>query len=186
MFSSTYETTHQEGGDERNDTAIGVEAIGNSTHAVLTNTVADVAASVCAKTGAGGLEVNRTLNLGQVATSQIGGSTNKVGQGRDDGRKHDLRKFARGDSGVRWLVDRKFLLPALRKLASNATNELCVLIGVLLTIGRQEGIPLALQLGTALAKLSVQIVSGLRNSKLLLRVETKLGLEGDNIVSLES
>jgi len=43
-----------------------------------------------------------------------------------------------------------------------------------------------LKLGTALAKLSVEVISSLRDSKLLLGVEAKLGLEGDDIVGLES
>ena len=61
--------TYHEGGDEGDNATICVETIGNSTHTVLTDTIADVRASIRAEVGAGRLEVRLALDLRQVANA---------------------------------------------------------------------------------------------------------------------
>ena len=153
---------------------------------MFTDTVADVGTSVVTEAGAGMLEVVLGLNLGQVRAGKVSRSTEELWEDGGKGSEGDLRELAGGDSAVGGLVDREGLFPVFGKLAGNAAGELGVLLGVLLAIRGEELGPLLLELSTALAELAVEIVGSLGDSKLLLRVEAPPGLQGNDIVSLES
>jgi hypothetical protein len=153
---------------------------------VLTHTVADVGTSIVTEASARVLEVVLGLDLGQIRAGKISRSTKELWEDGGKGSEDDLRELAGGDGAVSGLVDGEGLLPVFRELASNAAGELGVLFGILLAIGGEELGPLLLELSTTLAELAIKVVGSLGNSKLLLRVEAPLGLQGDDVVSLES
>ena len=126
------------------------------------------------------------LDLGQVRASKISRSAKELREDGSKGSEGDLRELAGGDGTVSGLVDREGLFPVFGELASDAAGELSVLLRVLLTICGEELAPLLLELSTALAERAIEIVGSLGDGKLLLRVEAPLGLQGDDIVSLES
>jgi hypothetical protein len=94
---------------------------------MLTHTITDVCARVLAEAGARGLEVNRFLDLGQVTTGKIGGTTKEVWEDRGDGRENNLREFARRLRSIRRFVCGERLFPVKWKFSSNTTSEFCVL-----------------------------------------------------------
>lgn len=164
-----------------------METVGNSTHTVLTNTVADVCSSICSETSARGLEVESVaLDLGQVGASQISRATDELWELGHNFAEDNLGKFARCDSGVSGFVDGESLLPSLSELAGNAAGELSVLGGVFLAVFREKSVPLSLEGSTALAKLGVEIVGLLGDLESLVGIEAKLVLQVDDVVSLES
>ena len=130
--------THQESGNVGNDTTICSETVGDGTHTVLTDTIADVSTSVRTEASAGVLEIGGVLDLGQVAASKIGGATKQLRKDRSNGGEDDLRKLSGGNSGISRLVHGKGLVPALRERAGDAALEFGVLFGVLLAISGDE------------------------------------------------
>jgi hypothetical protein len=77
------------------------------------------------------------------------------------------------------------LLPALGQVAGDPAGELGVLLGVLVAVALEEGVPLVV-LGLAVGReLGVKLLGRVGHGKLLLRVEAKLLLDRDNVVGLE-
>ena len=95
------------------DGTVSGKTVHDSTHTVLTDTVADVAARVVSKAGGGGLEVNSTLPPREVGASKIGGSTDELGEDGLDLAEDNLGELSGGDSRVGGGVDGESLLPAL-------------------------------------------------------------------------
>ena len=177
--------TYKESCDEWNDTAIRMEAVGDRTHTVLTNTITDISALIAAEARVLRLEVNHRLRAGEVAARQVGGTTHQFRKNGDDGGENDFGQLAGRLRRVCRLVHRQVLLPALRKLARNTTSELGVLNGELLAIGGEESIPLGLELSAASSHLNIRSVCLLRYVERLVRGQTKLALQSLNIVRLE-
>lgn len=182
----TTRKTHQESTDEWNDSTIRVQAIGDSTHSMLTDTVSDVRSRVVTKFRAGRLEVNAALDLGQVTSSKISRTANKLGQDSADRGQDGLGQCTGGLGGIGGLIYREGGLPVLWELASNSAGELGVLLGILIAVGFEERIPLRLGVSTFLGDLVVGVVCLLRNDELLRGVEAELGLECFDVVGLES
>ncbi len=63
--------TLQESRNEGNNAAICRQSVSNSTHAMLPNAVTNIRASIGTEASAGWLEINRTLDLGQVTSGKI-------------------------------------------------------------------------------------------------------------------
>ena len=165
--------------------AIGSHAVHDGTHGVLTDTEADVAAGVVAQSSGRRLEVDSSLPPGEVGASQIGGTANKLGDDVEDLVDDSLRQLSRGNGRVSRGVNREVLLPTLGKLSLLATDELVVLVLVLLSILGEELVPLLLS-GSALGRgLVAKVVDLLGNDEALLGVEAELLLELLDIVGLE-
>ena len=162
-----------------------METVGDSSHSVLTDTIADVRARVVTETGAWWLEVNGTLDASQVRASEISGTANEVGERGGDGGEDDLRELARSLSRVGGLVDGEGLLPAGGEFAADTAGELSVLLRVLLRVGSEESVSLSLELSPAGGGLSVDVVGGLGDGEGLLGVEAELGLDLGEVVGLE-
>ena len=152
---------------------------------MLTDTITDVGTSVVAQAGARRLEVDGVLDTSQVRAGQVGRTTHEVGDHRANVGKDDLGELARSLSGISRLVDWQGLLPVRRQLATDAARELGMLLGVLLRIRREEGVPLLLELGTAGGSGRVDVIGVLGDVEGLFRGEADLGLEGGDIVGLE-
>ena len=153
---------------------------------MLADTITDISTRIRSKTSAGGLEVDRVLDLGQIAASQIGRSAQEVGQGGDDGGENDLGKLAGSLGGICWLVDRQGAFPVQGKLSSDTASELGVLGWVLLAVSLEKGVPLCLKGCATFTEFSIKVVGFLGDSKLGLRVESELGLQRYDVVGLES
>ena len=179
-------TIHHECSDEWHNTTIGMQPISNGTHTMLTNTISDVRASVSSESSAGWLEVDSTLNLGQVTACQIGRTTHEIGERWRDRRENKLGQLARRLSRIGWLVHGESLLPSFWELSRNPASEFCMLFGVCLSVLGEKACPLGLELGAAKCSCLVSIVGCLRHVELLVRGESKLGLQGFNVIGLES
>lgn len=176
---------YHEGTDEGDETAVGVETVGNGAHSMLTDTIADVGAGVVTETSAWWLEVDGTLDTGQVRASEISRTADELREDGGDGSEDDLRELARSLSGVGGLVYGERLLPAGGELTADAAGEFSVLLGELLAVGGEEVVPLSLELGAAGGDLSVEVVGGLGNNEGLLGVEAELRLDLSKVISLE-
>lgn len=152
---------------------------------MLTNTIAEVSATVVAKSSARRLEVGSILDTGQVGTSEIGGSTKEFGESVMDSRKDGFGKLAGSNGSVADLVDRKLLLPASRELALDAASELGVVLRVLLAVLHELGLPLLLLLRATFGNEPIDLFGCGRNSECFVGVEAKSLLQLDNIVLLQ-
>lgn len=131
------------------------------------------------------LEVLSALPSGQVRTSQVGGTTDKLGQNLDKLGDGGLGQLSGSDSGVLGGVGRESLLPALGQSTLNSSLELRSLLGVLLLVLLEQVVPGGLLLGTLLGDLVVEVVGLLGDGEGLLRVEAPLRLELGDVVLLE-
>lgn len=165
--------------------AVGSQTVHDGTHGVLADAVANVATGVVTKLGRRGLEVDGVLPPGQVRASQIGGTTDELGNGLVDLVEDNLGQLAGGNGGVGGGVDGEGLLPALGEIASLAADEVVVLSLVLLAVLGEEVVPLGLELGATGRGLVAQLVDVLGNGEALLGVEAELLLELLDVVGLE-
>lgn len=170
------------GGD---DGAVGRETVHDSSHAVLTHTIAQVATRPVTNTEVRGLEVNGVLPAGVVGASQISRSGEQFRDSTVDLLEDSLRQLAGSDSRVRRLVGREVLLPAFRQLASQTASEVLVLSLVLSAILLEELVPFLLLGGTLSGVLVVEVVHFLGDDEGLLRVETEELLDVLDVVRLQ-
>lgn len=175
----------QEGTTIGDDGAIGGHTVKDGTHTVLTDTEADVTASVGTETSGGRLEVDGTLPPGEVGAGQIGGTTNELGNSLEDLVENSLGKLAGSDGGVGGGVDGEVLLPALGEVTLLAADEIVVLSLELLSVLGEELVPLLLLSSTLGGSLVAKVIDLLGNGEALLGVEAELLLELLDIVSLE-
>lgn len=175
----------QEGTGVGKDGTVGSETVEDSTHTVLTDTVSDVSTGVVTKTSGLGLEVDSLLPSGQVGASQIGGTTEELGNDTLDLAEDSLGQLSGGNGGVGGSVDGEALLPALRKLAAQSAEEVGVLLGILLLVLGEELVPLLLTGSTLGRSLTVVVVDLLGNGEALVGVEAPLLLQLLDVVSLE-
>jgi len=153
---------------------------------MFTDTIPNVGTCVIAQTGAGGLEVLVALNPRQVTTSQISGTTHQVRDPGVEGGQNDLGQFTRSLSGIGGGVDGKGRLPTSREFTRDTTGEFGVFIGVFLAISSQEVVPLGLEVSTTGGNIPVGLVGFFGDVERLVGGEIELGLQRDDIVSLES
>lgn len=169
----------------RDDGAVGGKTVHDSSHGVLTDTVAEVATRPVTKTSRRRLEVNSTLPDGVVGTSQIGGAGQQLGNDAVDGLENSLRQLAGSVGLVAGLVGRQSLLPALGELARETAGEILVEVRELLGVLLQKLVPLGLLRGTLSSVLAVHVIDLLGNDEALLRVEAEQLLDVLDVVSLE-
>ena len=151
---------------------------------MLTYTVADVGARVVAQTSARWLEVDASLDLGQVTSSQIGRATQQVGEdGRDSGQR-DFGEFSGGLSCIGDLVHREVFLPTLGKFARDTPGKFGVFLGVLLAVLGDKSVPLLLKSSAANANFVVGSICLLRNVEALIR-KVELCFQLGDIIGLE-
>lgn len=167
------------------DGTIGSETVHDGAHAVLTDTITDVAAVVCAEAGRRGLEVDRALGAGKVGAGQIGGTTDKLGDGIEDLVDDNLGELSGSNGGVGRGVDGEVLLPALGKVTLLATDEVGGLTLVLLRVLGEQLVPLLLGGGAGVGSFVAVVIDLLGNVEALLGVEAELLLELLDVVSLE-
>lgn len=175
----------EEGGAEGDETTVCGETVADGSHAVLTDTEAEVSARVVSETGRGVLEVGSALVPGQVGASQVGRTTDELGENLGQRVEGRLGELSGSDGGVRGGVGGQSLFPAFRKTALDTTSEFGGLLGVLLLVRLEEGVPLLLELVTLGGELLVVVGGLLGNDERLGRVEAKLLLELFNVVLLE-
>jgi hypothetical protein len=175
----------QEGTGGGDNGTIGSETVHNSTHGVLTDTVAEVTAGPLANFVLWGLEVNSVLPAGVVGASQIGGARQKFGKDRVNLLEDSLGELAGGNSGVGRLVHRERLLPALRKLAGETTSKVSVLARVFTSILLKKLVPFLLLSSTLISVLVVEVIHLLGNNEALSRVKAETLLDTLNVVRLE-
>lgn len=165
--------------------SVGGESVHDGTHAVLTDTVADVASRVVTESRGRGLEVNSVAPAGQVGGGKIGGSRDELGDGNRELGEEGLGKLARSDGGVGRGEGGESLLPSLRKLALNAALDVGGLLGVLGSVVAEGLLPGSLELGSLLGDASVNLLGLVGNGEELLGVEAELLLDLDGVVLLE-
>jgi hypothetical protein len=170
------------GGD---DGAVGSKTVHDSSHGVLTHTVADVAAGPLTDAKVRGLEVDSVLPAGVVGASQIGGTRDQLGNDIVNGLEAGLGQLTGSNSSVGRLVDGELLLPALGKLAGKTASEVSTLGLVLSRVLLEELVPFLLLGGTLSGMLVVLVVDLLGNSEALLRVEAEQLLHTLGIIGLE-
>lgn len=175
----------QEGTGSGDDGTVGSKTVHDSSHGVLTDTVAEVAAGPVTNVVLRGLEVDGVLPAGVVGASQISRAGKQLGDDTVDLLQDGLGQLTGGDSGVGGLVGGQALLPTLRKLASKTTSEVSVLILVLRGVFLEELVPLLLLSSTLRSSLVVEVVDLLGDDEALLGVEAELGLNTLGIVSLQ-
>ena len=175
----------EEGTSIRQDGTVGSEAVEDGTHAVLADTVTDVAAAVVAEPGGGRLEVDGVLPSSEVGASEIGRTTKELGDDLVDLGEDDLGQLPGSDGGVGRSVYGELLLPALGKITLQAADEVVMLGLELLAIAGQELVPLLLESGTLGSVLAVKLIDLLRHGEGLVRVEAELLLELLDVVGLE-
>lgn len=175
----------QEGTSSGDDGTVGSETVHDSSHGVLTDTVAEVTARPFTNAVLRRLEVNSSLPAGVVGASQIGRARQKLGDDRVDLLENSLRELAGGNGGVGGLVDRERLLPALRELAGETAGEVSVLLREFSGILLEELVPLLLLSSTLISVLLVEVIDLLGNHKALGRVETEELLNALDVVGLE-
>jgi hypothetical protein len=175
----------QEGTTSGDDSTVGSKAVHDSSHGVLTHTVADVATGPLADAEVRGLEVDSVLPAGVVGASQISGTRDQLGNDIVNGLEAGLGELTRSDSGIGRLVDGELLLPALGKLTGKTASEVSTLGLVLSSVLLEELVPLLLLGGTLSGVLVVQVVDLLGNSEALLRVEAEQLLNTLGIIGLE-
>lgn len=168
----------------RQDGTIGGETVHDGSHAVLTDTVADVSTSVISQTGSLGLEVDSGLPASQVGTSQISGTTKELRQGRLDLAQDSLRQLASGNSRVLRGIDGEALLPAAGQVTLLAAIEVSGLVRELLGILGYHLVPLLLESSTVLGVLVVHVINLLGNVESLIG-EAELLPELLDVVGLE-
>jgi len=81
---------------------------------VFTDTVTDVFPRIVSQACARRLEVNATFDLGQIAASQVSGTTQELRKNRGYSGQNNFRKFTRSHSRISGLVDGKSPLPIFR------------------------------------------------------------------------
>lgn len=172
----------------RQDSAVGSETVHDGTHGVLTDTVADISASVVTETGGLGLEVNSALPASQVGTSQISRATEELGNGVHDLAQNGLGKLARSDSSISRSVDGQVLLPALGQITLLSSLEVSGLVGEALGVLGNQLVPLLLVGGALRRVLAVEIIdllgdveSLIGEAPLLLELLDVIGLEGRTV-----
>lgn len=146
---------HQESSNKWHNSTICRQTVGNGSHSVLTDTISDICAGVCAEASARGLKVNASLDLRQVTTGEISRTTNEIREGRDNRGENNFGEFSRGLGGICGLVNREVLLPTFGELAGDSSCELRVLFGVFLAVGGEERIPLCLSGCSSFAEVSI-------------------------------
>jgi hypothetical protein len=77
--------------DKWDDASICCDSISNRTHAVLTDTVANVSALVTSQACVLRLEVNRALDLSEITARQVRGTTEEIRKCRSDCGENNLR-----------------------------------------------------------------------------------------------
>ncbi len=143
---------------------------------MLADTITDISTRIRSKTSAGRLEVDRVLDLGQIAASQIGRPTQEVGQCGNDSGENDFGELARSLGGICWFVDWQGALPVQGKLSSDTASELGVLGWVLLAVCLEKRVPLCLEGCPTFTEFGIKVVGFLGDRKLRLWVEAELGL----------
>lgn len=175
----------EEGTAVGQDGAVGRQTVHDGTHGVLTDTVSDVSAGVVTETSVLGLEIDGILPSGQVGASQIGGTTDKLGDDSLDLAEDSLRQLSRSDGRVGGGVDGESLLPALGEVASLSSQKVGVLSSEGLAVLGEQLVPLLLSGGTLGRVLAVEVVDLLGDGEALGGVEAELLLELLDIIGLE-
>jgi hypothetical protein len=152
---------------------------------VLTDTKAEVATGEVTEASRRGLEVDGALPAGEVGAGKISGSTDKLGHGGSNGIENVLRELARSNGGLSGLEGGEVLLPALGELSLETALELSSLLGVLLSVLGEEGVPLVVLLDTLGGLALVESLDVVGDNEGLLGVEAELGLELLDVVGLE-
>ena len=73
-----------------NDATIGCDAIGDRTHPMFTDTIANVSALVTPKSCVLRLEINRTLDFSEIAARQVCRAAEEIWKHRSDCGESDL------------------------------------------------------------------------------------------------
>jgi hypothetical protein len=175
----------QESTTGRDDGAVGGKAVHDSSHGVLTDTVAEVAAGPVTDVVLRGLEVNGVLPTGVVGASQIGGTREQLGNDAVDLLQDSLGQLTGGNSRVGGLIGGQALLPALGKLAGETTSKIVVLFLVLSSILLEELVPFLLLGSTVGGSLVVEVVDLLGDNEALLGVKAETLLDTLRIIGLE-
>jgi hypothetical protein len=175
----------QESTTSGNDGTVSCETVHDSTHGVLTDTVAEVTTAPLTNAVLRGLEVNSSLPASVVGSGQISGTGEKLRKNAVDLLQNSLGKLTRGNGSIGRLVGGEALLPALGKLSSKTSGQIGVLILVFSSVFLEEVVPLLFLGGTCGGGLSVQVVDFLGDDEALGRVEAESLLDTLGVISLE-
>lgn len=152
---------------------------------MLTDAIADIDSRVTSQAGARVLEVDGSLGLGQITTSQICRTSHKVWKLECYGSQNNFGVLPGGLRGVAGLVDRQGVLPSFRKLSGNPTRELRVFLRVSLAILGKQGRPSCLKPGAPAGGCPVCRICLTVNVEGLVLWEIGCALERLNVVGLE-